>query len=208
MAFGALSFAVLAGPVAHLTGTPEITPAEVPIGLAVGCVAGLLPDIDAPGALLSTGGWMPRRMGAALRFLARIVSLPFLIVGFFIKGALGHRGGTHSIALGVVFTLAFAIPVTLLLGTSGDWLIWTIAFGFASHLIADMLNPSGVPLLWPLRSKHRTTHLLPKPVRIPTESPPNLRENGVRMMVVLATVLLVGFYYVLVPLGDKVGWGF
>lgn len=199
MTFGALSFAVLAGPVAHTTGVPDIPLIGVAGGLCVGAVSGLLPDIDEPNALLGRGGWMPRKLGPLARLLGVIVSLPFRIAGFFIKGVLGHRGGTHSFAMSVVFTLCFAIPLTLVFGSGADWVIWAIWCGFISHLLADSMNPSGVPWLWPLFSKHKTFHILPKPFRIPTETPPVKREQLVNILVGAAAVFLLGFYFILLP---------
>jgi membrane-bound metal-dependent hydrolase YbcI (DUF457 family) len=200
MTFGMASFALMAGPVAHLSGMPEVPIWGLPVGLAVGSVAGLLPDIDEPNAMLARGSWVPRRLGPLARFIGMIVSLPFKIAGFFIKGALGHRGGTHSLAMSAIFSLIFAMPITMLGGPEMDWLIWTIWFGFISHLVADMLNPSGVPLFWPMRSKHKTNHLLPKPLRIPTQTPPNRREGFTRFMASGFTFVSLGFFYALLPL--------
>jgi len=203
MAFGAAFAAVYAGPVTHVlepaVGLPAVPLWGVPICLMVGAVSGLLPDIDEPNAMLGRGSWMPRSLGPLFKLLGMIVSLPFRIAGFFIKGVLGHRGGTHSIAMSILFTLLFAIPITTFLGVSWDWLIWTIWFGFMSHLVADMLNPSGVPLFWPLRSKHKTVHLLPKPLRIPTQTPPNRREMVTRFGANAVVVGCVGLFCVLIP---------
>jgi len=191
------SFAILAGPVSHTLGVPEIPDWGIPIGLCLGSVAGLLPDIDEPNAMLARGSWVPRKLGPLARFIGTIVSLPFKIAGYFIKGTLGHRGGTHSLAMSVLFTLLFAIPVTLFLGFEWDWLIWTLWFGFMSHLFADMFNPSGVPFLWPIKSKNKTYHVLPKKLRIPTQTPPNIREQGCRMAAYGVTIACLGIWYVI-----------
>lgn len=204
MTFGMASFAVMAGPVQHTLGEPVVPTWGIPLGLAVGAVAGLLPDIDEPNAMLARGSWVPRSLGPLARFIGAVVSLPFKIAGIFIKGALGHRGGTHSLAMSVMFTLIFAIPITALLGVGWDWLIWTIWFGFMSHLFADMLNPSGVPLAWPVLSKHKTFHVLPKPLRIPTQTPPNIREQFTRLCAYGVIVICLGGWYIL-PLIWKIG---
>ena len=204
MTFGMASFAVMAGPVQHIVGAPHVPVWGLPVGLAVGAVAGLLPDIDEPNAMLARGSWVPRSMGPLARFIGAIVSLPFKIAGIFIKGALGHRGGTHSLAMSILFTTLFAIPITAFLGVDWDWLIWTIWFGFMSHLFADMLNPSGVPFVWPLMSKHKTFHILPKPLRIPTQTPPNIREQFTRMCATATIFICIGGWYVL-PLIWKLG---
>lgn len=195
MAYGMASFAILAGPVSHTLGAPEIPEWGIPIGLCVGAVAGLLPDIDEPNAMLARGSWVPRSLGPFARFIGMIVSLPFKIAGIFLKGVLGHRGGTHSLAMSVMFTLLFAIPITALLGLHWDWLIWTIWFGFMSHLFADMFNPSGVPLLWPVKSKHKTYHVLPGPMRIPTQTPPNIREQTCRLGAYVVTAACLIIWY-------------
>lgn len=197
MAYGMASFAVLAGPVHFVLDAPEIPVWGIPIGLAVGAVAGLLPDIDEPNAMLARGSWVPYRLGPLARFLGVIVSLPFKIAGYFLKGVLGHRGGTHSLAMSVMFTLLFAIPITALLGFKWDWLIWTIWFGFMSHLFADMHNPSGVPLMWPVMSKYKTFHVLPGALRIPTQTPPNIREQTCRLGAYVVTAVCLGGFYML-----------
>lgn len=200
MAFGGAFFALMAGPVSLVPGAPEVPALMVPAGYFIGSVAGLLPDIDEPNAMLGRGSWMPRSLGPLARAFGAVISLPFRLVGMVLKGTLGHRGGTHSLAMSVIFTLIFGIPITLFLGPSFDWLIWTIWFGFISHLVADMLNPSGVPLFWPLQSKHKTKHLLPKVLRIPTKTPPDPRETGLRMLCILFSVGVLGFFYAFLPL--------
>jgi inner membrane protein len=205
MSYGMASFAIMAGPVQHILGVPEVPEWGIPIGLCVGAVAGLLPDIDEPNAMLARGSWVPRKLGPLARFVGTIVSLPFKIAGYFIKGVLGHRGGTHSLAMSIVFTLIFAIPVTALLGLHWDWLIWTVWFGFMSHLFADMHNPSGVPLMWPAKSKHKTFHVLPKAIRIPTQTPPNIREQTCRLGANAVTVICLVVFYALPLLWQLTG---
>jgi membrane-bound metal-dependent hydrolase YbcI (DUF457 family) len=201
MVFGAASFAVLAGP-AQLVGAPAVPLLGIPAGLLVGSLAGLLPDLDEPGALLARGTWLPRAFGWPLRMLIRLISIPLRLLGMVLKGVLGHRGGTHSIAMCIIFSLALAFPITILLGAGGDWLIWTVVFGFLSHLIADSLNPSGVPWFWPLQSKHQTHHLLPKMLRVPTESPPNAREMFIRLWMALAAIALIVLFCILPALSN------
>ena len=87
MTFGMASAALYAGPVSHLladsTPISEVPLWGVPIALCVGAVAGLLPDIDEPNAMLARGSWMPRQLGPLARLIGVIVSLPFKI-GFFV----------------------------------------------------------------------------------------------------------------------------
>ncbi|ELX8378642.1 metal-dependent hydrolase [Providencia vermicola] len=88
----------------------------------------LLPDIDHPSSI-------PGR-------LLRILSIP-------ISKLCGHRGFTHSLIAWLLLMIAcyqwlpsqWAIPNDLL---------QAFLLGYISHLIADILTPSGVPFLWPL----------------------------------------------------------
>ncbi len=93
----------------------------------------LLPDIDHPKSVL----------GQRLKWLSSPIARLF-----------GHRGFTHSllaIAAGILFIQTRLPP---------DWPIPTDAYhamivGYLSHILADMLTPSGVPLLWPCRWRFR-----------------------------------------------------
>lgn len=99
-------------------------------GLAVATVAGLLPDIDEDGAIVS------RALGPVGNVLSDVVSL---VAG-------GHRGATHT------------LPAVVLVAAAVYWLWGDPALamaagcGYLSHLIGDTLTPMGVPWLWPLRS--------------------------------------------------------
>jgi inner membrane protein len=82
--------------------------------------------------------------GAILSAVASIIP-DFDTVGagaFFARPIIGHRKATHSlVAIGIVSILAkILMPKT--------WLF--IATGYASHIAADILNPSGVQLFWPI----------------------------------------------------------
>lgn len=109
---------------------------------AAGGLAALLPDIDHPAAPLR------RKLG-----LVGHVGL------FWMK----HRGITHTlIALEVVTLAAWMIlPVDLALAVSA---------GYLSHLLADMMTVSGLPLLWPY--KRHSLHILPKRIRLKTNTLP------------------------------------
>ncbi|WAT02808.1 metal-dependent hydrolase [Rouxiella chamberiensis] len=93
----------------------------------------LVPDIDHPKSLL----------GQRLRFISQPIARIF-----------GHRGFTHSllaVAAGV-FLLKTRLPP--------DWVIpidalHGMVIGYLSHILADMLTPAGVPLLWPCRWRFR-----------------------------------------------------
>lgn len=96
-----------------------------PQALAAAALGSLLPDIDHPGS------WAGRKLKA--------VSVPLSLV-------VGHRGVTHS-ALAVLACFA------LLAGMGMGWGAAPVAVGYLSHLAADALTPSGVPLLWPSRRR-------------------------------------------------------
>lgn len=114
--------------------SPELAQGDWWHVIAGGLLTSLLPDIDHPQSLL----------GQRLRWL----SLP-------IARVFGHRGFTHSLlaifgAVGL-FCLKLApdglfIPLDALHG---------MIIGYLSHIVADMLTPAGVPLLWPCRWRFR-----------------------------------------------------
>jgi inner membrane protein len=101
--------------------------------IAGGLLTCLLPDIDHPRSFL----------GQRLKWL----SLP-------IARVFGHRGFTHSllaIAAGILlFTFKFASDMLIPLDAFHGMII-----GYLSHIVADMLTPAGVPLLWPCRWRFR-----------------------------------------------------
>lgn len=112
--------------------------------LTGGAVLGaLLPDIDHPHSTI----------GHTLFF----VSYPFAWIAKlfrksrsgFLSDAFGHRGMTHSPAVAALLLILFLIPAVqrsvLLM-----WLCIGLFVGVVSHLLADMFNPTGVPLLWPI----------------------------------------------------------
>lgn len=101
-----------------------LPPAE-PQALAAAALGALLPDIDHPRS------WAGRRM--------RAISVPLSML-------VGHRGVTHSL-----LAVAGALAVLALLGTG--FAAAPVAVGYLSHLAADALTPSGVPLLWPSRRR-------------------------------------------------------
>ncbi len=92
---------------------------------AIAGLGALLPDIDHPQSAVG------RR-------------IPFLSVP--LTKVFGHRGVTHSL-------LAVTAVVFALRQWSGyePGIIAPLCIGYLSHLGGDMLTPSGVPLLWPVR---------------------------------------------------------
>jgi inner membrane protein len=127
---------VLSAPVAPL-GT-DLPPA---LGsLAVVALGALLPDLDHPGALLA------RLRPAGTRGPWRHFR-PLLFPSVALREGLGHRGALHSL-LGLAVATALAEYLGTLGGGAG--LGWTLGWGYAAHLLADMATRRGVPLLWPL----------------------------------------------------------
>lgn len=125
-------------PFAAATWIVASTLAGAPLNMVLGgslvaAAAGLAPDLDTPQS------WAGGRL--------KIVSVPL--------GAIfGHRGITHSI-LAVGLCLWGAVS---LVGHGGSWenyILAPFAVGYISHIFADMLNPSGVPLFWPLHKHFR-----------------------------------------------------
>lgn len=89
----------------------------------------LLPDIDHPRSFL----------GQRLRWLSYPIARAF-----------GHRGFTHSLLAVVGGVALFNLQVP------AEWVVPADVFqglvlGYLSHIVADMLTPAGVPLLWPCR---------------------------------------------------------
>ncbi|MDP2788081.1 MAG: metal-dependent hydrolase [Pseudomonadota bacterium] len=123
--------------IARLTHAPHAMTLAM---LAGGFAGSLLPDIDHPQS------WLGRRIP--------FVSIPLSLL-------IGHRGATHS-AMVLFLTLAGALAFAGTAGASGGLLAafsGALCAGYASHLAADWLTPSGIPLLWPnpRRFKSRVT---------------------------------------------------
>ena len=106
-----------------------------PLGIVVLVTGSLLPDIDHPQGTL-------RQMMDLPRFLARPIG-----------EILPHRGPTHTIWAGILFSLLTSVLAVW----AGNPIIVTIGTGFAmfiaysSHLTLDSLNPTGVKWLTPWR---------------------------------------------------------
>ncbi|WP_373975037.1 metal-dependent hydrolase [Chitinibacter sp. SCUT-21] len=95
--------------------------------VAIAGAAGLLPDLDHP---KSTFGR-----------IVPYISLPLAAI-------FGHRGFTHSLLMVVAM-----VYVLLTYHENHNWPVLPLVVGYLSHIIGDMLTPSGVPLLWPVKQK-------------------------------------------------------
>ena len=102
-------------------------------GVVATAVGSLLPDIDLP---------------------TSAIGRPFFPIASWINRKIGHRTLTHSF-LGILLfgLLAFVIGWALRgwLGASAGSYARFLTLGFASHILIDTLNKSGVDLFWPAR---------------------------------------------------------
>ena len=78
-----------------------------------------------------------------------------------IARAFGHRGFTHSLlaVFGLLTLFYLKVPESWIV--PGD-AIQGMVLGYLSHILADMLTPAGVPLLWPCRWRFRFPILAPQ----------------------------------------------
>ncbi|WP_392588583.1 metal-dependent hydrolase [Serratia ureilytica] len=113
--------------------TPELATGDWWHIIPAALLTSLLPDIDHPKSVL----------GQRLRWLA----IP-------IARAFGHRGFTHSLLAIAGGMALFQLDVPRSWPIPADAL-HAMIIGYFSHLLADMLTPAGVPLLWPCRWRFR-----------------------------------------------------
>lgn len=127
---GALFTAAMAPMTSQVLGL-DLSPAELVIGVGIGTIAGVLPDIDHPESLV-TKGLLPGRklFGGIGRYIGWFLAIPPRIVGVGARATMNHRGGTHSVTFMMGWTLlaapmyalviAFAIfLLSLVLGVLG-----------------------------------------------------------------------------------------
>jgi inner membrane protein len=147
------------------------------IALSVGVVAAaaLAPDID------HARGTVGRAAGAPGRLAAGTVSR-----------LLKHRGPLHS-ALAAAVAGVVAELLGERFGVTGLGAL--VAFGWASHILADALTDRGVPLLWPLWRKRLR---LPFGLGIATGS-------GAEAAIVVAGILLCAAWIALGLYGSLTG---
>ena len=152
-----------------------MVPAAVP-GIAVAMVAALLPDIDEPQSLIANSPTaMKKRLGKGRRGADRsarqsagvlLTVAQWLTTGLAMLVRLlagGHRGATHMLLI----TAALGAGAYFLGGVIGYPSLWLwFTAGYLSHLLLDMLTPSGLEILWPL--SRRSLRLLPRPLTITT----------------------------------------
>ena len=150
--------------------------------IALSGLLALWPDIDEPGS------WIGRRVQAFVTLLGIglglalpvVRGLPFwmigagaiigMIVGWLAGmlllrsirlGAGGHRRLTHS------FVLSLPLALVAVYGAGQGWGAWALlpaalAWGQWLHILADIVTPGGVPVLFPFSD--RDLRILPEPV--------------------------------------------
>lgn len=249
-AAGALACAAILPPASSLLGM-DLSPGAVAVGVMIGAVAGVLPDIDHPDSLV-THGIIPgaKKMGALGKALGWFLSIPPRIIGIGARATMNHRGGTHSLLFAAAWALLAApiygtlIAVTaiiiapiwaLTIGsllsiigidasfTSAEVIKWlganiptiyplvalSVFIGYLSHLITDAMTKVPVPFLWPLKRKSKKGKktdyvrffVLPKPMRITTDSP---TENGFVRPAIYAALVLFLVLNVFIPMGQEI----
>jgi len=130
--------------VAALAGASLIAgEAPPPYAYPAAVVAAWLPDLDNPRSRLGNG--LSRMKNPLLNSVTRPLSWAMRAVSFTLFRTVGHRTLTHSL-LGLALFVLISSPLSPFV----PGLFFALIVGFASHLIADALNTSGVPLLWPL----------------------------------------------------------
>lgn len=238
---GALFTAAIAPPASKALGL-DLSPEELAIGVGIGAVAGLLPDIDHPDSML-TEGVIPgaKYLGPLGPAIGLFLSIPPRIVGIGARATMNHRGGTHSLTFLALWTVlaaplyaacialgAFLVSVvlgaltgvfpgvpTLDVGAVISWLVsnlpavmplvmLSVFCGYLSHLVTDSMTNVPVPWPWPFSKKRYS--LLPKGMRITTDSFAENRLVRPLMVVLLAAAFTLQIGVPMVTsVADKAG---
>jgi membrane-bound metal-dependent hydrolase YbcI (DUF457 family) len=92
----------------------DFSTGEMVAGVAIGAIAGVLPDIDHPDSLI-TKGIIPgtRRLGFIAKVVGWLLAIPARAVGMFARQIGAHRGPTHSLVFAVGWTV-LATPLYVL----------------------------------------------------------------------------------------------
>lgn len=150
-----------------------LPPDRLPVFAVCAALGALLPDLDASASKirsLSVGGVQP-----------------FSPIGEIAHRKWGHRGFLHSPAALLWFGLLL-IPLALLWSLPVALALW---LGFASHLSADALTPSGIPFR---AGSGRRLHLLPRRLWIVTGS--DIEEIVLALLLVSALALVLSVLWV------------
>lgn len=150
-AAGALACAALLPPTSHVLGM-DLSPAAIGVGVFIGAIAGVLPDIDHPDSLM-THGVIPgaKRLGPIGKALGWFLSIPPRIIGVGARATMNHRGGTHSLLFAAGWALLAAPIYGTLIAVAAIIIapIWAITVGaIFSVLGVDVSFTSGEVITW------------------------------------------------------------
>lgn len=123
---GGITFALGAG---IKLGLPNYSIPALGCLVAAASCGALIPDIDKKKTAISS-------------------KHPF--VSFFVRLFTTHRGFTHSLLALFLFAGVLYFPFVRVNIPLLTWAYYGAITGYLSHIILDMLNPDGVPLLFPL----------------------------------------------------------
>lgn len=112
-------------PTGMILGGHNFLPIVGMISVAPGSYA---PDIDIPQS----------RLGRKFKFISKHLT---------------HRGFTHTLVVPIFLAVCMFYIAGLNIPIIPD-LILGFEVGYVMHIVADAFNKKGVPLLWPLTSKH------------------------------------------------------
>ncbi|MCV2528466.1 MAG: metal-dependent hydrolase [Candidatus Lightella neohaematopini] len=129
--------------------------------------------------LITSGDWWHIILGSLLTCLLPDIDHPKSFIGRRFKWLsipiyklFGHRRFTHSILLIIIIAIYINIkrinfPIDV---------IYAMIIGYISHIIADMLTPAGVPLLWPYTKKF---------------SIPIIKKSNIRLERLISIVIII-----------------
>jgi membrane-bound metal-dependent hydrolase YbcI (DUF457 family) len=108
VAFSAMATAGALPVINSVAGLGFSTP-ELAVGIGIGAVAGVLPDIDHPNSFI-THGVIPgsRIFGPVGKAVGFLLCIPPRIVGVGARATMNHRGGTHSLLFSILWALLAA----------------------------------------------------------------------------------------------------
>lgn len=156
---GGLEFGCMGAIIASVA-VPELTTIQAGSFIMGSTVGALIPDIDHPNSVIS-------RQVPVISGLYRMVAVVDKGICKLLgqNYRMGHRGITHSLVpIGALLALLFFFGRELQIFE----LLLGLLVGCISHVVFDMLNPSGVPILLPFSD--RRFRLVPKRLAIPTKN--------------------------------------
>lgn len=124
------------------------------IGSAAAFIASTIPDADIYdarpfqvfadiGKLMVLGILLYRIYGIEIRKDFVVAFLVLLCVTI----PMPHRGMSHSIFWGAIFSVVFYLTIRV------RWITYWFSCGYASHLIIDLVNEKSIPILFPVGDK-------------------------------------------------------